>query len=247
MFVGREAAQVCTDLRHHDLGRPPTEARDRVYPRHDGLDRAHPFCNFIAQVVDQLVHPVQVRELLSEQEAVMCLKLALQSALQLGELFAKLVLGQIRQLLRVRRAANQRLQHPPRRDAQDVAGNEVSLESQILLCVLPAVARATVGGALGHPGQFYRGLAAPLWEPDLLALSHPEDTSRPVFIPRWSLGEPMNFYPGTHKCRRYIFARRRQIALPAAQEARQVMTGRSQSCPGEETVPKQGSPLSDRS
>ena len=40
------------------------------------------------------------------------------------------------------------------------------------------VARATVGGASGHPGQFYRGLAAPLWEPDLPALSHPEHTSR---------------------------------------------------------------------
>jgi len=57
----------------------------------------------------------------------------------------------------------------------------VSLESQILLCVLPAVARATVGGASGHPGQFYRGLAAPLWEPDLLALSHPEHSSRRGF------------------------------------------------------------------
>ena len=61
----------------------------------------------------------------------------------------------------------------------------MSLESQILLCALPA-ARATVGGASGHPGQFYRGLTAPLWEPDLLALSLPEDSSRPAFIPRWS-------------------------------------------------------------
>src|SRR5216684_8919860 len=90
---------------------------------------------------------------------------------------------------------------------------EVSLESQILLCVLPAVARATVGGASGHPGQFYRGLTAPKLEPDLLALSHPEDSPRSVFILRWSLRQPMKFYPDLTAFTGLLLSRHSQLGL----------------------------------
>jgi len=93
----------------------------------------------------------------------------------------------------------------------------VSFESQILLCVLPAEAGATVGGASEHPGQFYRGLTAPKLGPDLLALSRPEDSSRPAFILRWS--RPRDDILSRHLAHFFVGAHRAAVALehsPAA-------------------------------
>jgi len=59
MLEGREAAQIDPDLRYHDLGRPPTEARDRIHPFHHMFDRPHPLRNFAAQLVNQLVQTIQ--------------------------------------------------------------------------------------------------------------------------------------------------------------------------------------------
>src|SRR6266700_6019254 len=71
MFEGWEAAQIGSDLRYHDLSRPPTEARNRIHPFHHVLDRAYSLRDLDPEALDQLVYAVQVRELLSEQEAVM--------------------------------------------------------------------------------------------------------------------------------------------------------------------------------
>src|SRR3954447_12945643 len=111
-------AQIGSDLRYHDLGRPPAEARDRVYPLNHVVDWAHSLCDLDPQALDQVIHGVQVGELLCEQEAVMGAELTLERALQLGDLSPQLVLGQIRQHCWVSRSANQRFQHSPRRDAR---------------------------------------------------------------------------------------------------------------------------------
>jgi len=61
------------------------------------------------------------------------------------------VLGQIRQFLWVSRAANQRLQHPPRRDAQDVAGDIPELDVGAFQRFLDAVDLGCTFSNQGRP------------------------------------------------------------------------------------------------
>src|SRR6266852_1050692 len=150
MFEGWEAAQIGSDLGYHDLGRPPTEARDGVHPFHYVFDRLHPLGNFAAQLVNQLVQTVQVRQLLGEQETVVRPKLALQGLLQLRNLLPQLVLGQIRQHHRVGGSANQCFQHPPRRHAENVAGDVAELDVGAFQCFLDAV---DLGCPLANQGR----------------------------------------------------------------------------------------------
>jgi hypothetical protein len=80
-----------------------------------------------------------------DQQRVVVAEAASQRLAQLGELLAKLALGQLGQDLGVAFAGDQGRQHRPARDAQDVSGDRVQLDAGVLQGLLDPLALGAVG------------------------------------------------------------------------------------------------------
>src|SRR5436190_7998423 len=64
VFYRRKPAQIDANLRHHDLGGAATKTGDAIDSFHDLLNGLDTVRNFSADLLDQLVKPTQVGELL---------------------------------------------------------------------------------------------------------------------------------------------------------------------------------------
>jgi hypothetical protein len=100
-----------------------------------GLDR-------LGEQLDLLVEEVQVGEDRPDQERVVCIKATLERFAQRCDLRAHPALGQIGQDLGVSRARNERVEHRPPRDAEDVGGDAVELDPGVLERFMQAIGLA---------------------------------------------------------------------------------------------------------
>ena len=71
-----EAVDVSADLGEQDFGRPLPDAGDRVQALDFVRHRAQSRSDFLTELLDQLAEPIQVRQLLPEQKALMCRELS---------------------------------------------------------------------------------------------------------------------------------------------------------------------------
>src|SRR5205814_90647 len=126
---GWEAFDVGPDFGEEDLGRPPSNASDRVQAVDLVLNRAEALTNFPTDLLDQGVEPVQMRQLLREQEALVCSELSRECALQLRALAAQTALRQIGDQTRVGNTTYECFQHLAARCAKDVAGHVAEVDA----------------------------------------------------------------------------------------------------------------------
>src|SRR5215216_1075110 len=68
--IGGEAAHVRADLGQYCLRRTPSHSRDRLQSLNCFSERAHPLSNLRTQLFDGLLEEVDVRQLLSDEEAL---------------------------------------------------------------------------------------------------------------------------------------------------------------------------------
>ena len=78
-----EAVDVSADLGEQDFGRPLPDAGDRVQALDFVRHRAQSLSDFLTELLDHLAEPIQVRQLLPEQKALVCRELAGECAFQL--------------------------------------------------------------------------------------------------------------------------------------------------------------------
>ena len=116
-----KAAQIGADLGEERLRRPPADARDRLQSLQFSLKRAQALAYLRAHPLQTGIEEVDVRELLRDQEALMCAELAGERLLQLGDLLTQSPARQLRERCRIGRSADQRLQDIAPRLAQDVS------------------------------------------------------------------------------------------------------------------------------
>jgi hypothetical protein len=123
--VGRgwEAFDVSADFGEEDLGRPASNASDRVQAVDLVLNRAEALTNFLTDLLDQGVEAVQMCQSLSEQEPLVCSELSRQFALQLRALGAQAALRQLGDQTRVSNTTYECFQHLAAGCAEDVVGH----------------------------------------------------------------------------------------------------------------------------
>ena len=176
-----KTGDVSADFGQEDLDGALADARDRVQALDLVLKRAQPLGDLLAQVIDQVVQPVEVGELVREQEALVRANLASQCALELRQLGAQTALGQIGQGRCVGGALDEGFEHQPPRAAQDVAGHAAQLDPSAFEGLLKAV-------ALGRTFPNQRGpIAGQLAQ---LALGQVGHEARPQQAVAQEVGDP---------------------------------------------------------
>src|SRR5690348_7999617 len=111
MGCGRETFHISAYLGEQDLGRSPTDTRDRIKPLGLIKKRLEPPSNLLTELLDDLVEAIQVRQLLAEQKLLMRAHLPGQGTFQLCTLPAQAALGEVCQQRGVSRAIHDGIQH----------------------------------------------------------------------------------------------------------------------------------------
>ncbi len=86
---------VGADLGQEHLDRAPADASDGVQSVDLVLKRAEALGDLLAQLINQLVECIQMRQLLAEKKALVCVELSCKRTFQLRALGAQVAFGQV--------------------------------------------------------------------------------------------------------------------------------------------------------
>src|SRR6266545_2936492 len=140
VLVGRESTHVGPGLRQQRSSPTLADSCDGIELLYRGTKRGGRYRpQPLAYARDLLFEKVVLSEQLAQQKAVMIVKLSFQSSLQLGNLAAKLALGQIRQRRDILLPGNQPLNHLASRHPQHITGHRAQFDVGGLQHLLNAV------------------------------------------------------------------------------------------------------------
>ncbi len=146
---GAETGHVGARLGDDDLRHTLAHARDRRQLFKLAGERAHLLLDARAEFLDRRGELVDAPQMQHAQKRVVLTEVAGQRLHQLRDLRAHPTLGHLRQLLRVAFASDERGQHRPPGDPEDVAGHRRQLDPGFELLLQPRRLPTTLGDQRG--------------------------------------------------------------------------------------------------
>ena len=126
--MGRERTHIHPDFRHEDLRYPLIHSRDRLHKLDILQKRADTILHLLGHLFNGLVQKIQMRENLSQQEAMMRKKPPLKSLSQNRQFLSQSSSGQLRQSFRAGAPREQGLQDRLSRDPHHIGSYRGKLD-----------------------------------------------------------------------------------------------------------------------